>query len=748
MTSEKNSITKLALEAINDEQFSINKFSEPREVVRFLTKDNHFKRLSEILEEVMHKAPIKKKLCSQKDYVDTLFDLLVQQDAECGDTKKRNKITVERWFSGKSKSISYRADVIEICFALQLDKDLSTELLNKCGYNGFNAARNAEDATYLYCILNHLPFSEAKRILSEYQRQTLSFESENTRPSQNTDKHSGQTTFFLDNQFLLESNWSNSDEFLRTYLIPNKNKFIGYASTALKEYYILKNNLYLIVLFDAIEDEADLVFERIEDEKESKNNKSVIQTEIPVSLSIRSALQNQKSNAINNFADFVLSNHICNTENILSAFQDNIGDSPNINTLKVAENFIYSVLHIAEQNVNESIRKVQKTIPKVKNLYLEGLDNHTRKKILGLVNSVKCIVDQKADETVDDTDETITSLQSIIELLKNTKEVLSKAQISIKENPECQTQIQISEISDPFLQKANQYFFYNPNKPKAIIKMVQAEINNSPYVKAQLQRAISNNTILRLIDYDNSIILDHINRALLKIHQIIKDYPFLGPQIQEAFFLTSALYLAVQNLSNDMRETKEVLTEIHKITNKNPDIDTQKNIANFLNDIKKIEGVLKYAIHSIEGKNSRIRPYGNSALKETVMKRFPTDKSFNDFEKNPEIISQEKGIGIRKAIILMYYIAYAYDYSSYISDYTYTSDRFGEMGFTEFMNGLNTVLRRCKLPPLYPANQFDWLILYSIRAIENSKYSIYVDPLKPFNDVISFSFGDSIEEDD
>ena len=101
---------------------------------------------------------------------------------------------------------------------------------------------------------------------------------------------------------------------------------------------------------------------------------------------------------------------------------------------------------------------------------------------------------------------------------------------------------------------------------------------------------------------------------------------------------------------------------------------------------------------------------------------------------------------VRKAVILMYYISYAYEYRRYMDDYSYQSSLFGEMGFSEFMEGLNGLLNRCRLSPLYPANQFDWLILRSIREFEIADPEEETDdPVAFLNEVLDFSFGEEDE---
>ena len=91
----------------------------------------------------------------------------------------------------------------------------------------------------------------------------------------------------------------------------------------------------------------------------------------------------------------------------------------------------------------------------------------------------------------------------------------------------------------------------------------------------------------------------------------------------------------------------------------------------------------------------------------------------------------------------MYYIVYAYEFRSYMDDYTYSSALFSQMGFAEFFDGLNHLLERCRLSPLYPGNQYDWLILRSIREFEiGDPDEDDSNPIAFFNDVLEMSFSE------
>ena len=512
MTSEMGNITELAIKAIKDDQFIETNYSTAEQVLDYLIENKHFKSLSDVLKEVMIKASLCDESSSQTDFINSLYDRLAAQDKSCGRLRKikgdkeRTRASVYRWIAGKTNSIRYRSDVIEICFALGLSLSLATTLLKKSGHNRLNV-RNAKDATYMYCILNHRPLSSAKMILSDYNSYNTDNETKNANIYMDEVEHSGLTTIILENQIIENSSWNSDDDFLKTFLIPNKTKFMGYTSSAITEYYILKNNLSITVFFEMLIDEDHLVFERRKDTIK-KEFKPIKRSDIPISFGIKSALEK----------------------------------------------------------------------------------------------------------------------------------------------------------------------------------------------------------------YENS---------------------------------ASILYDASNTLKEDMSNTKAVLLDIQRIVQQNPDFETQKQISAFIDDVMSIEGILKRVIYSIKGENGRIRKYGESVLSDSVMKEFPDNHTFENIEEEYKLINE--GTSSRKAIILMYYIAYAYEYSSFLSNLTYSSNLFEEMGFTEFFNGLNSVLTKCSFSPLYPGNRFDWLILRSIREFElSAKIPGFDDgdsPIHFFNEVISFSFGDIPDDD-
>ena len=182
-----------------------------------------------------------------------------------------------------------------------------------------------------------------------------------------------------------------------------------------------------------------------------------------------------------------------------------------------------------------------------------------------------------------------------------------------------------------------------------------------------------------------------------------------------------------------------------ELTERWEDSAFQEAVSRVFSDLLSADKVLFQVLPSIiGGDDSRKRAYGASSLGDTVLRKFPHRQTFTDFERNPGEMGMDASV--RKAVILMYYISYAYEYRRYMDDYSYQSSLFGEMGFSEFMEGLNGLLNRCRLSPLYPANQFDWLILRSIREFEIADPEEETDdPVAFLNEVLDFSFGEEAE---
>lgn len=239
---------------------------------------------------------------------------------------------------------------------------------------------------------------------------------------------------------------------------------------------------------------------------------------------------------------------------------------------------------------------------------------------------------------------------------------------------------------------------------------------------------------------------------------------------------SSVFYSLNQKLKNHIETPKQILGRVRKLIasksdNISTDISLQMEIAEFLNDIINNEDLLKRICWSLRNKKTNtFRGKKESSFKDTVMKDFPYADAFAGLEKEPSIMysKQEHGktVATRKALVLMYFIIYAYELPLFLDDLHYTSYTFDDiaesinipdindefynfrqMGFGEFFDSLNIILDYCQYSKLYIKNQFDWLILKSIWEIENNYETTEGNsPLEFFNDVLLYSFNGKVSE--
>ena len=285
-------VTRLAYSKIMENDLMMNKELDPRKVLDYLRNGNNFKKISDLLKETMIKAGIPRdtkellknykkktvneylsdikkedcnfvKLSTDDDIIcfsTALFELLKKLENECIYKKRSfswNTNIVNRWFNGNndsqnmnytSSSIREREDAIFICFALGLDFDSTQEFLNKSGHPILNV-RNAEDATYAYCLLNNRPLSVAKELMAAYELIVkYGYDKNLDTAEKKVDKeNSGNTTQTIRTK-LVKVCWEDDDSFLNSFLIPQKDNFISFSKNALHEFLRLKISTYLYIL--------------------------------------------------------------------------------------------------------------------------------------------------------------------------------------------------------------------------------------------------------------------------------------------------------------------------------------------------------------------------------------------------------------------------------------------------------------------------------------------------------------------
>ena len=717
-------IAEIAYNALECEKQLLDKYRTPEAVLDYLQNDENFISLSEIIKAVMVKAQICEYNTPLSTYVDALFLRLIKQDKECN-YKTIPKNTVLNWLNGTSRSIRKRFTVIKICFALGLDLDESKDLLNKCGYNGLNV-RNAEEATYMYCILKNKSLFNARKILSIYK----------TDISDNQDKinHSGDTTILLREELLFNNvSWQNDEQFINTFLKPNRAKFIGYSINTVHSYYKIKNVISLSEIIKAVMVKAQ-----------------ICEYNTPLSTYVDAL-----------FLRLIKQDKECNYKTI-------------------PKNTVLNWL-------NGTSRSIRKRFTVIKICFALGLDLDESKDLLNKCGYNGLNV-RNAEEA--------TYMYCILKnkSLFNARKILSIYKTDISDNQDKinhsgDTTILLREellFNNVSWQNDEQFIntFLKPNRAKFIgysINTVHSyyKIKNGWFISVIIYQLKQEEVLLRDIleqndDYSSGV-LNKENASLTRkdiaftkafksalkrykerVSMILKNTSATDTK-HKPTKISETLLKAHSLLTEDMLNAFFVFSTIKKsyIENEN-DIQEQKELSIFLSYIIKIEGILKITIQHICNHNKRIRPLTLSSLSDSVMKEFPIPGGFSKYEQAPSII--DKGMIIRKTIILMYYLEYAYEWFYNAQAETFGSEigsknisvLFKKFSFENFINELNKILTDCNLPTLYPALQFDWLILRSVRKFDVSDYDDLVDgsPAKFFNDVLAYSFGEIPSEEE
>lgn len=247
-------ITAFAIRALEEDSCL---FETAEECLSFLEDDSHFKNISKELTEVLHET------CGisgeRKVLINELCSRIMDLEYPDGYSKnafKNKRKTVERWF--KENRVPDRAYAIEICFALGLGYKEAVQFLRKgCKSYAFNV-RSAEEAVYMFCLLNGKSYQEAEELLRQYRESDgnadIAKTNETSAKKESTDSHT--TRFLIDSLKSGKCNdktWEDSESFLQNYLLPNKIRFTNYAKTATRFYYDLKEELQVNVISDNLD---------------------------------------------------------------------------------------------------------------------------------------------------------------------------------------------------------------------------------------------------------------------------------------------------------------------------------------------------------------------------------------------------------------------------------------------------------------------------------------------------------------
>ena len=160
--SNTTSVTQLAINALNQSMST-------DECLEYLTGDKpNFKtfsvQLRELIEETKHKDKDEKALIEL--IVKNLINFDKLEGGNPNEKSRRN--SVAKWL--KEGEPRKRKDVIKIAFALGFNLDQANLLLRKGYHDNDLSVRNAEDATFMYCLLNERPYNVAVTLLERFNK--------------------------------------------------------------------------------------------------------------------------------------------------------------------------------------------------------------------------------------------------------------------------------------------------------------------------------------------------------------------------------------------------------------------------------------------------------------------------------------------------------------------------------------------------------------------------------------------------
>lgn len=215
--------------------------------LQFLTDDSHFSSLALKLSEI-----VKEKLqCDDNHKNGLLYRKIAALDIN--NAPARN--TVRNWMNGNTASIDDIENIIKICFALGFDYDESCEFFTKtCGMPQLNV-RSAKEAIYMYCLMNKRDYIACKNLENAYNNVLAkhTYDDNDIIKEETT----GDTTRSFVEQLSISQNWKDDEDFLQNFLIPNKDRFIGYSRTTIATYYKLKKELLIKVIDRVVEEESN-----------------------------------------------------------------------------------------------------------------------------------------------------------------------------------------------------------------------------------------------------------------------------------------------------------------------------------------------------------------------------------------------------------------------------------------------------------------------------------------------------------
>lgn len=781
---EMGEFTKLAYSRIKNDLFSMNAELDSDDALDELDNGNNFKKLSDVLMEIMVEKGIpkdtetrigKQTIADYLKFVETnenttiklhtedspelfirpLYTLLNKQEKECSEDLRRKTEwrdeKIAEWLvdkprtqfdkkeSNTSQSIRSKEDAISICFALGLDYSETQEFFNKIGMTVLNI-RNAEDAVYIYCLMKHRPLSVARKLIELYE--------ENYKKLSDIIKEAMiDIGIPKDTESRLKDDETVCD-YLR-FVRLNEDNGIKLCKDD-------KSELFCKALFELlIKQNAECPdgYRRKNPWKEGLVEKWINEQDNKFDI-----IDYHANNSLILRSDAIA---VCFALGMdyddAQKFLDEIG-MEELNNGNPEEAIYIKCLrnHESFSTAKDLIKSRNKKLRKETDA--NEIQEYSSMSTSG--NTTVTMKNDLFDLSNWDTDESFLNTF----LIPKRKLFIDYSKTALKEYYKLKIPIYLYTLRDQLEAESDNYKEfrrqqYLNTKPKWRLK-------EEGYKDLKQYTMVSRRFVSRLKIYSSELIL------FKRVNNIAKQNVNLKNRNGEP---TSDNFI---NL-NPTKEAFDYLIENINIYTLN-DIELTK-ISNFLSEVVTARVMLQKWLPSVADsdedgteyvdadgnnkiKDSRTRKYSDSILSSSYnvekndkiqhndnsnlfLDSFTNRQFFTKYENNPANGDLSR-IAIRKTIILLYYLNYAYASTGKLS----SLDNMGEfeLGFENFIVNLNNILGKCQLGKLYLANQYDWLILKSVVYLDThpNEYDEDSLPSQFLDDILESSFSESYLDSD
>ena len=217
-------ITQRAQDALNNQEDYIS----PEESLKYLNEPQNFQSFAKYMKRLVKNASIELEPENLGGYLSktvlALESLPKNEQRNIKNFFEKALKTDEQGNPLKMTPID-RKLAMKLCFAFKLNIKDSEDLLRKaCNTYGFNV-RDAYEATCFYCILTGQDYSKVQSLLEQYNNASLDHVALE-------EAHQTQVLKAV----LAGSNWESNEQFLNTFLIPNKLNFTKTSRTTAQKY--------------------------------------------------------------------------------------------------------------------------------------------------------------------------------------------------------------------------------------------------------------------------------------------------------------------------------------------------------------------------------------------------------------------------------------------------------------------------------------------------------------------------------